>query len=144
MKNSVLLFVISLLLILFCSRVAYSQSTKKNEVKKPVNETELNKKYDNCPMMLLNGTESTLTISSKSKSDSTQLSFDVSEQEIRNKTTSIRLGMTKAQVSLNAKKMGVELLKKTSKYWFFSNTGLMLIFQNDKLVSIPGMCYNFE
>ncbi len=147
MKNfSKLVCLIAFICLIF-SQDAITQTVKKNSPASNKKEAELNKKFENCSMLDFNGTTLELSISSTAVSDSTdkkEMAFEISPTGISNDKYSIKLGMNKVQVSQIAKKMGIVLLKKTSKYWLFSNTGIMLKFQNDKLVSIPGICQDFD
>jgi phage protein D len=137
----------TILVFMFCAIIALAQTKTATNANKQNEEAELNKKYDNCQMALWNGTTSTMTLSSTSVSDSTDkktLSLEVSESGIKCKDYTIKLGMTKEQVSQTAKKMGLSLTKKTSKYWLISNSGVIMKFQNGKLAEMPGICLDFE
>lgn len=137
------------MLLTFCLLpiLVLSQSKTTIDQDRLKKEAGINKQIEEGHKIYLNGATPEITLTSQSLSDKTdiiEIKLVVSEEEINCKGYSIKLGMSKSQVSQSAKNMSVELSKKTSTYWLISYSPIFLKFKNEKLDSILLIDENFN
>lgn len=117
----------------------YSQKTEQKSVpsnpgKLASDEIEINKKYDECHLILFNG--ATIKLTSTGSSDSTII-FYANSKEIKPDNYPINIGNTKDEIEKLGNLMGIQFKKKSNKFWVLKN--ILLKFQNGKLIELPGL-----
>ena len=142
MRSNIL---IALSVMIFACGIVYPQKVKKEKKEKQVIE---NQKAEAEPEAVdisdyfksyldFNGTETNMTVSKTKGDSSVSYAFKISGKYIKNDKYSIKVGMTKKEVTKNARLMNLDIDKKTDKYWVVM--GAILVFKNDKLIAIPGI-----